>query len=240
MGGEISRKKTYEILPPELYYDAITKGNKIQRFWQDHKFKSVLKKCAPRQTDYFMDIGCGPGVLLLKIPKDSGFAMGMDISKNQVKFTNKLLKNNQNIVGVCQNIPLKRNSLDCIFLVEVLEHLSPDEAIKALQSIQATLKSGGDLVLTTPNYRSLWPIVEYFWSKINPVNYNEQHINKQTIDRIQKELINLGFKNIEIETIYILSPFFATLSSRFAELLVKIEKKVLPKFGSLIIVKAEK
>jgi hypothetical protein len=32
MDNQVPQKEIYEILPPEIYYEAITKGNAIQRF----------------------------------------------------------------------------------------------------------------------------------------------------------------------------------------------------------------
>lgn len=240
MGGQVSQREIYEILPPDLYYDALTKGNAIQRFWHDQKFESVLNKIDFTQKDYVMDVGCGPGVLLSRIFKKVTLAIGMDISKNQVKFTNDLLKNDHNIVGACQNMPIKESSWDCVFMIEVLEHLPPEDAEKALKSIYKTLKRDGIFLLSTPNYRSLWPVIEFFWNKINPINYNEQHVNKQNINKLRRVLEKVGFKNIEIESIFIVSPLIALISKKVAIKAIELEKMLLTNFGSLIIVKAKK
>src|SRR3989304_8137918 len=98
-GDEVSYKKIYETLPSELYYEALTKGNKIQRFWHDRKFSSVLDKIDLTDEYYALDVGCGPGVLLSRISKNLKLAVGLDISKNQVRFTQDLLGNKQNVVG---------------------------------------------------------------------------------------------------------------------------------------------
>ena len=163
----------------------------------------------------------------------------MDISKNQVRFTQELLGNKQNVVGGSQNLPFKENSLNCVFMVEVLEHIPPEDAEKSLVSIYRTLKRGGIFLLTTPNYRSLWPLIEFFWNKVNPINYNEQHINKQSIGKLRENLVKCGFKNIDVETIFIISPFLSLFSKKLAERFFRIEKK-LNHSGNLIILKAEK
>jgi ubiquinone/menaquinone biosynthesis C-methylase UbiE len=234
------QKKTYETLPPKLYFEALTKGNKLQRFWHDKKFWSVLRSIDINRTTRVIDIGCGPGVLLSRIFRHANATVGLDISKNQVRFTNNLLKNNQNIVGACQNLPIRDNSMDCAFMVEVLEHLPPDDAEKVLKSIFRVLKKSGVLILTTPNYRSLWPVIEFFWNKINPINYNEQHINKLNIKKLRLLLTIAGFKDIKMETIFIISPFISLISEKFANKVMTLEKKMFPLRGSLIIVTAEK
>jgi ubiquinone/menaquinone biosynthesis C-methylase UbiE len=236
----IPKNKIYDTLPPGLYYDAITKGDNIQRFWHRQKFDAALNKIDFNKTESVLDVGCGPGILLSKILKKVSVTIGMDISKNQVNFTRNLLNNDNNIVGTAQKIPVKDNVLDCVFMIEVLEHLSPQEADSALKSIYNALNRGGIFILTTPNYRSLWPIIEFFWNKINPINYNEQHINKQNIDKLRRSLLNARFKNITIETIFTISPFFSLISEKLALRVLGVEKKIIPSIGSLIIVKAEK
>lgn len=232
-------KRYMKHCPPELYYEALTKGNKIQRFWHDRKFSSVLDKIDLTDGYCALDVGCGPGVLLSRISKNLKLAFGLDISKNQVKFTQDLLGNKQNVVGGSQNLPFKENSLNCVFMIEVLEHIPPEEAEKSLISIYRTLKRGGIFLLTTPNYSSLWPLIEFFWNKVNPINYNEQHINKQNIGKLRENLVKCGFKNIDVETIFIISPFLSLFSKKLAERLFRVEKK-LNHSGNLIILKAEK
>jgi 2-polyprenyl-3-methyl-5-hydroxy-6-metoxy-1,4-benzoquinol methylase len=240
MDDIIFQKKIYETLPPELYYNAITNGNKIQQFWQNQKFQSVLNETQLNGKDTLIDIGCGPGVLLSHFFSKGLVPIGIDISKNQVQFTNNLLKNNQNIVGACQALPIKKNSLDYVFLVEVIEHLYSEDAEITLNSIFNILNEKGALIMTTPNYHSFWPIIEFFWTKLNPIKYDEQHINKQNIKKIRKSLLNVGFKNIKIKTIFIFSPFLALFSENVAKKFMKLEKSLFSNFGSLIIIKAEK
>lgn len=88
-----------------------------------------------------------------------------DISENAINFLNKKIKekNIKNIKIKLQNLNdklnYKENMFDCVISGEVLEHL--ENPSKFLKEIKRILKNNGKLIITTPNYFSLWPIIEY-------------------------------------------------------------------------------
>lgn len=225
------------MLPSDIYFNAFHKGNFIQRFWQRYKFDEVVNVIDPKNL-IILDIGCGPAIMFSLLP-DSAFCVGIDISKDQIKFAKKST-NRYFVVGNSKNLPFTDNTFDYITLIEVLEHLDKDKTVEILSEINRLLKKDGSLIITTPNYHSLWPIIERIWSKINPVDYTKEHINKMTIRRIRELLERSNFKNIKIKTIFIISPFLAFLPYKIIKKLCKIETKILPNLGSLIFIKADK
>lgn len=223
------------MLPADIYYNAYRKGNFVQRFWHAQKFKKVINSIKSKDAKT-LDIGCGPGVLFSLMP-NSEFCIGFDISKEQIKFARNHTKKFF-VVGDLKDMPFKDNTFDCITMVEVLEHIDRKDAIKTLKRLNKLLKSGGSLMLTTPNYISLWPIIESIWNRINPVDYAKLHKNKMTIRKIRKFLEQSDFNNIETKTFFIISPFLAFLPYRIAEKIGEIETRIFPQFGSLIFAKA--
>lgn len=245
MKGNLSKdEELYESIKPGHYYYSITKGNKIQRFWHKYKFLEVINCIDTIQETEILDIGCGPGTLLSMLPLGYTHAVGVDISKKQIKFAERQFKNLKNISWIASNIfdlKLKKNSFDFIFLIEVIEHLHKKDSLKLLNKIYNLLKKNGILILTTPNYGSFWPAIECVWNKVNSINYRKQHINKYDVEKMRNELyIHTSFREIEISTFFIFSPFVNLFSEKIAVSLLKFEKKKIPKLGSLILVKAKK
>lgn len=111
---------------------------------------------------------------------------------------------------------------------------------KALSEVKRVLKPSGQFVMTTPNYRSAWPIIEYFWSRMNPVDYMEQHINRKNPGSVRNSLAAAGFKVKTVRTFFVASPFIALVSSSLARKIMTLEKAILPKLGLLVLAKAEK
>lgn len=225
------------MLPGDIYFNAFHKGNFIQRFWQRHKFDEVINAIDSKNS-VILDIGCGPGVMSSLLP-DSAFCIGIDISRDQIKFAKKST-NRCFVVGDSKNLPFNENTFDYVTLIEVIEHLDKDNTVEILSEINRLLKKDGSLIITTPNYHSCWPIIEKIWSRMNPVDYTREHINKMTIKKIKALLERSNFKNIKIKTIFIISPFLAFLPYIIGRKLCRIETKILPDFGSLIFITADK
>ncbi len=236
--------ESYKNMSPRLYYDALLKGNKTQRFWHEHKFGEVLREAEGITPDSVVaDIGCASGVLISKLPQNK-LAVAVDVAEPIVRFAaemnRKLGKNVKGAVALAESLPFKDNTFDYAFMVEVIEHMPPELEAKALSEIKRVLKPGGKFIMTTPNYRSMWPLVEFFWSRMNPIDYMEQHINKKNPATVKRSLAAAGFEVKTVRTFFVGAPFLAILSQSLAEKALKLEKKLLPKLGLLVLAKAEK
>ena len=106
--------------------------------------------------------------------------------------------------------------------------------------MHSLLNKNGTLVITTPNYRSLWPIIEWFVNKLGKVDYEEQHINKMHRKSLRRLLQNAGFTVTEEKAFFIIAPFISPLSERLAKGIQSIEEKLLPGFGSIMLMVARK
>ena len=236
--------ETYKNMDPRLYYDALLKGNRVQQFWHEEKFREVLREASGMSPESIVaDIGCASGVLISKLPKTK-LAVAVDVAEPIVRFATELNKklgrNVKGVVALAEKLPFKDNTFDYVFMIEVIEHMPPELEPKALAEAKRVLKPGGKLVMTTPNYRSMWPLVEYFWSRMNPIDYMEQHINRKNPTTVRKALAEAGFKVTRVRTFFILSPFLAFISKALALKAMTIEKKMLARTGLLVIANAEK
>ena len=236
--------ETYNNLDPRIYYDALNTGNQGQSFWHQQKFAEVLSEATGiKPSSVIADIGCGPGVLISKLPKNM-LTYAVDVSEQTVKFATelnkKLGKNVKGATALAEKLPFADNLFDYVFMIEVIEHMPPELEAKALSEVKRVLKPGGRFIMTTPNYRSAWPIIEYFWSRMNPVDYMEQHINRKNPGSVRKSLTAAGFKVETVRTFFVISPFVALVSHSLARNVMALEKAMLPGLGLLVMAKAEK
>ena len=121
------------------------------------------------------------------------------------------------------NIPFKKNSFDSISMIELIEHLPKGEILKLINESHTKIKPGGKLYITTPNYRSIWPLLELIVNLTSEVSYEDQHITKLNKKKLL-DLIDLKkFKVTNISTYIFLSPFLAFFSFRLAISFLKID-----------------
>ncbi len=232
-----NKDTVYDKLEKGHDFYALTKGNAAQRFWHRQKFNNVIKKVDFSKK--VLDIGCGPGVFFY-LARDVKNGVGLDDSKVQLEFAKSLNNDAKFIEGNASKLPFEDKTFDYVTAIELIEHMKEDEAKSMIKEAYRVLKDDGRLILTTPNYISLWPAIEYFWSIMNPIDYSKEHINKQTFKKLTNALSENMFKVVDSYSFFIISPFTNFISEKLSAKLYRWETRILPRLGSIIIIEARK
>lgn len=225
--------KYYSRFPGWVDEEAVYSGWRIQRFWQKQKINEIKKRLIKGKT---LDVGCGSGVLCREI-SGKNFIVGIDISKNAIKYCNSRKKEGEfYVVASAFHLPFKKNAFNDVICSEVIEHISNPK--KVLSEINSCLTKGGKQIITTPNYGfSLWVAYELLWDLFGKGrNYRFQHISKFNIKKLKRLIPNIK----SIYSIFILSPLFSFLSGNVAKRVMKFELKTMKNNGCLIIAESEK
>jgi len=230
---------SYELIPIGYYDKIFNKKKGIQSAWHNLKFKFLKEKIPAK--NFHLDYGCGPGTFLnyLKVKKK----VGIDISKNQIKYAKKHY-NNKNTKFISVNlskIPFDDNTFDSISLVELIEHLEAKEINKILDICYKKLKKNGKIFITTPNYFSFWVILEIIVNLISPIKYHDQHITKFSVLKIKNKIDQKKFKINKLKSFLLISPFVAFISFKLSLKFLKIDSlltKIIP--GHLIYLELQK
>jgi len=106
-----------------------------------------------------LDWGCGPGFLLERLCRRGYIAEGLEFSEDSLAQATARCRALPTFKGVtlAQSLPtpLAAAGFDVVFLIEVIEHLSPDQLRGTLSEIHRVLKPGGAVVMTTPHDENL-------------------------------------------------------------------------------------
>jgi len=227
---------------PEGYYDVVhSKKNGIQFKWHDLKFKKIYQLINDLNPTEVLDVACGPGTFIGNCSSIANFT-GIDIAEKQIEYANKKYGNKNKNFVVCENakFPFLDNSFDLITSIEFIEHISSEDFESNLLEMNRCLKPGGTIILTTPNYYSLWPILEILVSKITSQNYLEQHISHYNKSLLLKKLNKFNFRNANVSTYLLFAPFFAIFGNSISDLIFNIETKLKIGFGNLLLAKIKK
>lgn len=184
--------------------DTNIEENLIIKYEQKMRQKGVLYLLNLNKKDYILDIGCGNARDLLVLAKKGIKCVGIDSSKGMVKEGIKILKKNgfSNIKiyeADARKLPFKDNNFDKVILSEVIEHI-PNYKI-AIKECKRVLKKGGILVITTPNWYSLYGInrlilegIREFIKLIKPIKKTHPYDKWKTQKEVIKALEENGFK----------------------------------------------
>lgn len=210
---------------PEGYYDEILSGpDGMRKFWHYHKFDSVLRYMPAKsesENRSILDFGCFAGSFLGVVPPDLfGRQVGVDILPSQISYAKrKYGRDFREFVAVDPNRPLTEyisEKFDVITLIEVIEHLDSRQIEKLLADLCACLKPDGRIIITTPNYLSVWPILEWMIGRMSDVQYEEQHLTRFHFYNFEKKVKSIaGVLPLKCEkktTTHFITPYVATVS----------------------------
>ena len=105
-----------------------------------------------------LDVGCGYGRLLRFFSK-RGYTniTGLDISPEQVEFARKI--HPKVILGnALEFLSAHPDEFDLIVALDIIEHFHKDEVIRFIDVCYQALRSGGRLIIQTPNADSPWSL----------------------------------------------------------------------------------
>jgi 2-polyprenyl-3-methyl-5-hydroxy-6-metoxy-1,4-benzoquinol methylase len=210
------------------YYDEIALRKKgIRSFWHQLKFARVIAALG-KSNNSILDIGCFGGTFLGMIPETTfSKQVGIDILEEQVEYANKKYGTHFRKFFLTEDIKSNGFSVDGYFdvitLIEVVEHLTKPQIADIITFAHNKLKPNGRLVITTPNYTSAWPLIEFILNKVSDVKYEEQHITRFNYFNVVKKLgrivpgFSAMFQTDFKTTTHLLTPFIAGISFKTAD-----------------------
>lgn len=117
----------------------------------------VLKALEPQVGEKILDVGCAVGTFVYHSAKAGAQAWGVDYSKKAIE-TARLLCQQFNIVtaefivtdAACK-LPFEDGFFDKIVAADYIEHITQAQKESSLQEMSRVLKTGGRMVIFTPN-----------------------------------------------------------------------------------------
>ncbi|UKL13849.1 class I SAM-dependent methyltransferase [Dissulfurimicrobium hydrothermale] len=227
----------------DYHYKASLSKNKIKKFWYYSK-KTAIKRFLPPQTgDNVLDVGCGSGVITNFLSELGASAIGIDGNIEAINFAKSKFENSRcrfiyGLVDDDYKFDLLFNKIYCL---ELIEHIYYNQGLKMLRNFYRILKPGGKVFLTTPNYRSAWPLIEYLMDKFhlsNPLD-KYQHVEHYDRNKLKKIIEEAGFQVNHIKTNCLIAPWLAPFTWGGALMVDNLESK-LPYGGSILVAVFEK
>jgi ubiquinone/menaquinone biosynthesis C-methylase UbiE len=105
-----------------------------------------------------LEIGFGSGVSFFNLSRMYKQIHGLDLSADVQLISNYYKQKgiNTNLLnGNVLNMPYEDNSVDAVLLISILEHLNPEDQMRAFMEIRRVLKHGGQVVYGVPVERPL-------------------------------------------------------------------------------------
>ncbi len=206
--------------------------NRSEYKWFSNYVKlKIFKKEASKvkNKEVFLDAGGGVGNWAFYFLKNFKKVIVLDISNEALKrIPEKEIIKKQ---GSVTEIPLNSDSVDCILLADVFEHISPEDLNKLLSELKRVLKKDGRIIIFTSQYgQGVRLSINRIFGKMQKENKNlmeleakEGHLNRLKFSAMKKLIKNNG---LEIENYYHYSVIFQQLTDFMKDESSKIIDKI--------------
>jgi 2-polyprenyl-3-methyl-5-hydroxy-6-metoxy-1,4-benzoquinol methylase len=221
-------------------YSALTTSNPVRRRWHRNKLQ-LLRFVGVSREDQILDAGCGAGNLVFEVAPFCRLVVGCDADPARLS-VGAQGRRGVYVRADIQHLSFADEAFDLIACMEVLEHLDQRITPQVLNEFHRLLKPQGKLLITTPNYHSLWVLIEFLADtlRLAPGMVGGEHISKYHQRTLADALSAAGFVIKTLGTFNHLSPFVALLSDRWAESLYHRELTMHWPGGNLLYALCEK
>jgi len=123
-----------------------------------------LRPWLPKRGQRVLDLGCGLGELLY-LCQQCGCreTVGVNLCAEEIEAARPFVQSRLECVDILDYLRGTRDSFDCIFALNILEHLGKDTLLEVLRLCSARLVLGGTFVAIVPNAISPFGTVTRFW-----------------------------------------------------------------------------
>jgi len=191
-------------VPPELYdrayYLGACAGHEAFAAGGAHpQYAGYLDLAGLRAGETLVDLGAGRGELVAEAARRGATAIGIEYSQDAVALAAERGADVRH--ADARAVPLPDACADLVTLLDVVEHLAPEELAAALGETRRLLRRGGRvLVHTFPNrliYDVTYPLLGVPDARV-PYE-RAMHVNEQTAWSLRRALREAGLRDVRVE-----------------------------------------
>ncbi|MDE1854530.1 MAG: methyltransferase domain-containing protein [Thaumarchaeota archaeon] len=99
-------------------------------------------------------------------------------------------------IASVMDLPFSDRTFDSATLLEVIEHVPPEDQVGALKEVKRVVKQDGTVILSTPyitnRTKALWIIVWWFWENTVQKEYRHKHIGQLHFNDLLRKVRESG------------------------------------------------
>jgi len=153
-------------------------------------------------TGKVLDIPSGAGAFTARLLSNN-----IEVYSGDIQNIMEISNDNFHLADMNKDLPFEGNFFDNVVCIDGIEHL--ERPFDFIRSCHHVIKTGGHLIISTPNINALRSRWRWFWTGHHnknkaPLNEHEpsflHHINMMSYQRLRYLLHSSGFKITEVKT----------------------------------------
>lgn len=190
-------------------YEEEGKGYEYYNILEPHEdIKKVIVWFRKNKIRDVLDLGCGAGRNLIPLAKKSFSLSGLDLAPAGFRFIKdslrkEKLKANLEVGSIYKKLPYSNSSFDAIISVQVLQHGTEKQILKAIEEMKRVLRPGGLIFITLCGRLSNGKVRLFLVKtaeKVAPNTYKPMQGNEKGLTHFiyNKQRIAKHFKDFEM------------------------------------------
>ena len=223
---------------------ALKEGFVVQRFWHAEKLRMIEKFSRPAKGEQVLDIGCGSGVIADALRGHGATVTAVDGNPDAIAYARRTFGRAgvDFQLGQVEDIAASPASIDRSYCFEVVEHLYINQVDTLFRRAHELTRAGGTLTVTTPNYRGVWPVIEWTLDTLKLVPHldGDQHVTRFNASRLNESLERNGWQVELMTTFSTVAPWVSMASWNVAKRVAGFEDSMKLPWGSILFAVAKK
>ena len=214
--------------------DALLRGWAPQRAWHRARLDLVAHVLPPANGSLVLDAAAGSGIVTWRFPESNIVSTDMRVSA--CRFVRTHTPGARTTAAELGALPFRSGTFSQIYFLEAVEHLSEEEGRSALSELRRVARPGARCLITTPNYRSPWVLLERLVDAIHltPPMMNAQHRSRYTTRRLTAAAESTGWKVVRLGSFNLAAPFLGMFSRSAGAWATEREAHRLGRAGTLL------
>jgi ubiquinone/menaquinone biosynthesis C-methylase UbiE len=214
--------------------DALLRGWALQRAWHRARLDLVAHVLPPVDGSLMLDAAAGSGIVTWKFREPAIVSTDVRVTACQAVRTHT--PGARAVAAELGALPFRAGTFSQVYFLEALEHFSEGDGRRVLNELRRVSLTGARCLITTPNYRSGWIVLERLmdWMRLTPPMANGQHLCQYNSGRLTAVLESTGWRVVRTGSFNLIAPLVGMVSARAAAWATGREARQLGHAGTLL------
>jgi ubiquinone/menaquinone biosynthesis C-methylase UbiE len=221
-------------IPGVYQLDALLKGWPLQRAWHRARLDLAAGVLPPERDSLSLDLAAGAGILTWQFRESR--VVSVDMRADACRAIRTHTPGAHAVVAELGALPFRSATFSQVYFLETLEHLTLDEGRRVLEEVRRVTRPGGRCLITTPNYRSHWVLLEWLLDalRLTPPLTKGQHVSRYDSEALARAAETTGWRVLRRGSFNLFAPIAGTVSRTMGRWALDLEARRVGNAGALL------
>jgi SAM-dependent methyltransferase len=221
-------------IPGNYQLDALLRGWALQRAWHRARLELVSQLLPPRRDSLALDLAAGSGIVTWRFPQSP--VVSVDMRLAACRTVRGHSRDARTVAAELGRLPFRSGAFSQVYFLETLEHLTPERGRLILEEARRVSRAGARCLITTPNYRSHWILLEWLLDalRLTPPLAQGQHVTRYDRDALVRVVEGTGWQIVRVGSFNLLAPLAGAVSRTAGDWMVGVEARRAGLSGALL------